>query len=106
MMIVTAANISDQRGAKILFWEARRQGVSLGQLVRIWADVGYQGEAFMEWVMDHFWSWKGSSAQIHQPDLRLFPNDGLSSGRFRYRGLGSSKKILRSLLEHLKRLCM
>ncbi|ABW26677.1 IS5 family transposase [Acaryochloris marina] len=54
MVIVTAANISDQRGAKILFWKARRQGASLSRLVRIWADAGYQGQAFMKWVMDRF----------------------------------------------------
>lgn len=52
MVLVTAANISDQRGAKILLWKARRQGASLGRLVRIWADAGYQGKVFMQWVMD------------------------------------------------------
>ena len=52
MVIVTAANISDQRRAKILFRKARRQVTSLGRLVRIWADAGYQGQAFMQWVMD------------------------------------------------------
>jgi transposase len=54
MVIVTAANISDQRGAKILVWKTRHRGTSTSRLVRIWADAGYQGQAFMEWVMDRF----------------------------------------------------
>jgi hypothetical protein len=40
MVIVTAANLSAQRGAKILFWKARRRGTSTSRLVRIWADAG------------------------------------------------------------------
>ena len=35
MVIITAANTSGQRGAKILVWKTRRQGKSLGRLVRI-----------------------------------------------------------------------
>jgi transposase len=54
MVIVTAPNISDQRRAKILFWKTRRRGKSRSRLVRIWADGGYQGQVFMEWVMDRF----------------------------------------------------
>ena len=54
MVIVTAANVSDQRGGKVLFWKAKRLGASVNRLVRIWADGTYQGQTFMEWVMERF----------------------------------------------------
>jgi transposase len=54
MVIVTAANVSDQRGAKVLFWKAKRLGASVSRLVRVWADGGYQGQDFMQKVMNRF----------------------------------------------------
>jgi transposase len=54
MVIVTAAKVSDSRGAKVLFWKTKRLGRSMGRLVRIWADQGYQGEIFMKRVMHRF----------------------------------------------------
>lgn len=54
MVIVTAANVSDQRGAKVLFWKTKRLGASVSRLVRIWADSGYQGQDFMQKVMNRF----------------------------------------------------
>ena len=54
MVIVTAANVSDQRGAKVLFWKTKRTGKRVSRLVRVWADSGYRGQDFMEWVMDRF----------------------------------------------------
>jgi transposase len=54
MVIVTAANVSDQRGAKVLFWKTKRLGRSVSRLARIWADSGYRGEDFMKRVMHRF----------------------------------------------------
>jgi transposase len=54
MVIVTAANVSDQRGAKVLFWKTKRLGDSVSRLVRVWADSGYQGKDFMQKVMNRF----------------------------------------------------
>lgn len=54
MVIVTAANVSDQRGAKVLFWKAKRLGASVCRLVRIWADGGYEGQVFIQRVMNRF----------------------------------------------------
>ena len=54
MVIVTAANVSDQRGAKVLFWKTKRLGASVNRLVRVWADSGYQGEDLMHKVMNKF----------------------------------------------------
>jgi transposase len=54
MVIVTAANVSDQRGAKVLFWKTKRLGQSVSRLVRIWADSGYRGEDFMKRVIHRF----------------------------------------------------
>jgi transposase len=54
MVIVTAANVSDQRGANVLFWKTKRLGASVSRLVRLWADRGYQGQDFMQKVMHRF----------------------------------------------------
>ena len=54
VVIVTAANVSDTRGVKVLFWKAKRQGKSLGRLVRVWADGGYGGPGLMMKLMDQF----------------------------------------------------
>jgi transposase len=54
MVIVTTASVSDQRGSKVLFWKTKRRGTSVGRLVRIWADNGYKGQDFRQWVMNRF----------------------------------------------------
>ncbi len=38
----------------MLFWKAKRQGKSLGRLVRVWADGGYGGQGLMMKLMDQF----------------------------------------------------
>lgn len=61
MVIVSAANISDQRSAKVLLRKTRRRGASTGRLIRVWADAGYQRQAFMEWMMGCFcYIWGGN----------------------------------------------
>ncbi len=54
VVMVTAANVSDTRGVKVLFWKAKRKGQSLCRLARVWADGGYGGEGFMKKLMDRF----------------------------------------------------
>lgn len=55
MVVVTSAYESDQAGAKKLFHKAKKKiSDRLTRLVCIWVDAGYQGEAFMKWVMDTY----------------------------------------------------
>jgi transposase len=54
MVVVTAANVSDQRGARLLF--ARLAGAleRTRRLILIWVDGTYEGIDFQKWVMDTY----------------------------------------------------
>jgi hypothetical protein len=54
VVIVTAANASDQLETKALFWKTKRLGDSLSCLVRLWSDSGHQGQDFTHRVMKRF----------------------------------------------------
>jgi len=74
MVIVTAANVSDQRGAKILLWKTKRLGSSVSRLVRFWADGGYNGKDFKRWVMDRFgWIWEVILRSDNLSGFRVVP---------------------------------
>lgn len=53
-VVVTAANVSDQAGAKQLFAKVKPQRQWLNRLLLIWADSNYRGEAFMQWVFERY----------------------------------------------------
>jgi putative transposase len=50
-VVVTAASVSDAKGAKLLF---ARLGGCCKKLRRIWVDGTYRGK-LMDWVLDHCW---------------------------------------------------
>jgi len=50
-VVVTAASVSDPKGAKLLF---KRLGGSCKKLRRIWVDGTYRGK-LLDWVSDHCW---------------------------------------------------
>lgn len=54
IVVVTAANVSEQAGAKLVFAKLQQLREHFSRLVRIWVDGGYQGKEFMEWVMDSY----------------------------------------------------
>jgi putative transposase len=49
--VVTAASISDAKGARVLF---ERMGGACNKLRRIWVDGTYRGK-LMDWVVDQWW---------------------------------------------------
>jgi len=51
-VFVTAANVGEQSGAKTVLKRVKRMNKGVSRLAIIWADGGFQGEAFMMWVMD------------------------------------------------------
>jgi putative transposase len=50
-IVVTAASVSDAKGARLLF---ARLGGSCKKLRRIWVDGTYRGK-LLDWVVDHCW---------------------------------------------------
>lgn len=54
MVVVTAANVSEQAGAKLVFAKVHQLRQHFSRLICIWVDGGYQGKEFMEWVMDTY----------------------------------------------------
>lgn len=54
MVVVTAANISDQHGARLIFARLSALPERIVRLVLIWVDGTYQGVDFMRWTMDTY----------------------------------------------------
>ena len=54
MVVVTAANVSDPQGAKLIFSRLRQWPERMTRLVKIWVDGTYAGKQFMEWTMDTY----------------------------------------------------
>ncbi len=54
MVVVTAANVSDQAGARLLFNRLAAVPERIARLVRIWVDGTYEGVDFMRWTMDTY----------------------------------------------------
>lgn len=50
-VVVTKANVPERAGAKLLLQRALADHFE--RLVLIWADGGYEGQAFAEWVLEH-----------------------------------------------------
>jgi putative transposase len=54
MVVVTAANVSEQAGAKALFAKLKFQQRWFKRLFVIYTDGTYRGEAFVRWVFDTY----------------------------------------------------
>jgi len=54
MVVVTAAHVSDQAGAKALFIKLKGQQRWFKRLFLIYTDGTYRGEAFVHWVFDTY----------------------------------------------------
>ncbi len=55
-VVITAANISEGAGLKLLLNETKARQVNVERLDTVVVDGGYQGEALVRWVMDT-WGW-------------------------------------------------
>ena len=49
---MTAASVPEREGAKTLLERVKQLGAAVSRLVIIWADGGFSGEKFLQWVMD------------------------------------------------------
>jgi putative transposase len=54
MVVVSAANISDQQGARLVFARLLAVPERIARLVLIWVDGTYEGAEFMQWTMDTY----------------------------------------------------
>lgn len=54
MVVVTAANLSDQQGAKQIFARLKAFPERTARLIRIWVDGTYDGVDYMRWTMDTY----------------------------------------------------
>jgi putative transposase len=54
MVVVTAANTSDQQGARLIFERLSAWPERLKRLILIWVDGTYEGADFMKWTMDTY----------------------------------------------------
>ncbi|OLP18679.1 hypothetical protein BST81_09430 [Leptolyngbya sp. 'hensonii'] len=51
MVVVTAANVPEQAGAKLVFARLHKIRNWVNRLVVIWVDGGYQGQDFIRFVI-------------------------------------------------------
>ena len=49
---VTAASVGEREGGKHVLKRVKHQGKAVSRLHTIWADGGFDGDPFMQWVMD------------------------------------------------------
>lgn len=51
-VFVTAASVGEREGGKQVLQRVKQMGKSVSRLHTIWTDGGFDGEPFMQWVMD------------------------------------------------------
>jgi len=77
VVVITAANVSEQAGAKQVLWKLDQVRDRMGRLIRIWVDSGYRGKDFTHWVMDVYrWLWSVVTRQEELLVLLCFPSVG------------------------------
>lgn len=54
MVVVTAANVSDPQGAKLLFARLQQGSQRITRLLLLWVDGTYGGKDLMKWTMDTY----------------------------------------------------
>jgi transposase len=51
-VLVTAANVGEREGGKQVLKRVKQSGKQVSRLTTIWVDGGFDGEPFMQWVMN------------------------------------------------------
>lgn len=51
-VLVTAASVDERSGGKQVLQKVKQMGNTVTRLSTIWVDGGYDGNPFMQWVMD------------------------------------------------------
>ena len=51
-VLVTAANVGERSGGKQVLKRVKQSSKQVSRLTTIWVDGGFDGEPFMQWVMN------------------------------------------------------
>ena len=51
-VLVTAASVGEREGGKQVLKQVKKMGKNVSRLHTVWVDGGFDGEPFMQWVMD------------------------------------------------------
>jgi putative transposase len=51
-VLVTAASVPEREGGKQVLKKVKQMGPAVSRLHTVWVDGGYDGNPFMQWVMD------------------------------------------------------
>jgi transposase len=74
IVVVTAADVSDQQGARLIFERLLAWKQRMKRMVRIWVDGTYDGVAFMRWTMDTYhWILETIKRSDHTKGFVLLP---------------------------------
>lgn len=74
VVVVTAANLPERAGAKLVFAQVKKEQTKFWRLIKIWVDGGYRGEGFMKWVMDTYrWILETVLRSDQQKGFRILP---------------------------------
>lgn len=83
IVVITAANVSEQAGAKQVLFKLDQVRDRMGRLVRIWVDGGYRGIGFTHWVMDVYrWLWSVVTRKEEQKGFVVLPKRWLVERTF------------------------
>ena len=90
VVVITAANVSEQAGAKQVLskLDSIRVGVArrrhrVSRLIRIWVDGGYGGKDFANWIIDIYrWLWSVVTRREEQKGFVVLPKRWLVERTF------------------------
>ncbi|MBN3938931.1 IS5 family transposase [Nostoc sp. NMS9] len=83
VVVITAANVSEQAGAKKVLSKLHQVRSRMGRLIRIWVDGGYRGQDFTHWVMDVYrWLWSVVTRSEEQKGFVVLPKRWLVERTF------------------------
>ncbi|MEH2299722.1 MAG: IS5 family transposase [Nostoc sp.] len=83
IVVITAANVSEQAGAKQVLFKLDQVRDRMGRLIRIWVDGGYRGIGFTHWVMDVYrWLWSVVTRKEEQKGFVVLPKPWLVERTF------------------------
>jgi transposase len=51
-VLITAASVGERQGGKEVLLKVKQMGHTVSRLHTIWVDAGFNGNPFMQWVMD------------------------------------------------------
>lgn len=109
-VLVTTGNVQDKPGGKRLLTHLQ-QRLALPRLKLLWADGGYRGQPFIDWVKDNFgWAWQVVKRTDDVKGFRVLPRRWVVERTFgwlnNYRRLSKDYEELPATSESLIYLAM